>query len=166
MNYSHNIEQVPAERAGVIFAAKDNLLYNKRSSTFIYSNQWYPLWKKTTLQSKLEVSARLDKQCNGGSVVHINIDSEFPNFEMAWDTLNRIARSGVYYFAYNSRINECPEHHAFVGSKTCPECGGEVIDTWQRVVGFLTPTRSYSKERFKEFNSRYWYNIAKEKLDF
>ena len=113
MNYSHNIEQVPAERAGVIFAAKDNLLYNKRSSTFIYSNQWYPLWKKTTLQSKLEVSARLDKQCNGGSVVHINIDSEFPNFEMAWDTLNRIARSGVYYFAYNSRINECPEHHAF-----------------------------------------------------
>ena len=112
------------------------------------------------------MSAALDKKCNGGSIVHINIENEFPNFDMAWDTLNAIARSGVYYFAYNSRINECANHHGFVGSDRCPECGGEVIDTWQRVVGFLTPTRSYSKERKREFNARYWYSIANEKLDF
>jgi anaerobic ribonucleoside-triphosphate reductase len=42
----------------------------------------------------------------------------------------------------------------------CPECGEYACDTYQRVVGFLTPSKSYSKERFKEFSARQWYDTA------
>lgn len=74
--------------------------------------------------------------------------------------LNYIAQSGVIYFAFNTKINECKNHHGFVGTDVCPVCGEEVMDTYQRIVGFLTPSRTYSKERKKEFTSRQWYDFA------
>ena len=74
--------------------------------------------------------------------------------------LNNIAASGVIYFAFNTRINECVNHHGFVGTDICPVCGEPVFDTYQRVVGFLTPSRAYSKPRKKEFGAREWYDTA------
>ena len=80
--------------------------------------------------------------------------------DVAWEMLNKIAQSGVIYFAFNTRINECENHHGFVGSEHCPVCGKPVFDTYQRIVGYLVPTRSYSKERFREFTTRQWYEYA------
>ena len=74
--------------------------------------------------------------------------------------LNKIAQSGVIYFAFNTRINECKNHHGFVGTDRCPNCGEPVFDTYQRIVGYLVPTRAYSKDRFREFNTRQWYEYA------
>ena len=157
--YSFNIESVPAERAAVILCQKDNALYD-RDEKFIYSNQWVPLSEKCTIQEKLRLSAILDEKCSGGAIAHINLESNFPNTDMAWDTLNKIAQSGVIYFAFNTRINECKNHHGFVGTDICPHCGEPVFDTYQRIVGYLVPTRSYSKDRFREFNTRRWYEYA------
>lgn len=157
--YSINIESVPAERAAVILCQKDNLLYDRKEK-HIYSNQWIPLSTKCTIQEKLRLSAILDEKCSGGAIAHINLDSNFPNTDMAWEMLNKIAQSGVIYFAFNTRINECKNHHGFVGSDHCPVCGEPVYDTYQRIVGYLVPTRSYSKERFAEFTSRKWYEYA------
>jgi anaerobic ribonucleoside-triphosphate reductase len=157
--FSFNIESVPAERAAVILCQKDNLLYEKNEK-FIYSNQWIPLSTKCTLQEKLRTAAILDNKCSGGAIAHINLESNFPNTDAAWDNLNKIAQSGVIYFAYNTRINECVNHHGFVGTDHCPVCGEEVYDTYQRIVGYLVPTRAYSKDRFREFNTRKWYDYA------
>ena len=74
--------------------------------------------------------------------------------------LNKIAQSGVIYFAFNTRINECKHHHGFVGADHCPVCGEPVFDTYQRIVGYLVPSRAYSKDRFREFNTRQWYTYA------
>lgn len=157
--YSMNVESVPAERAAVILCSKDNLLYDKNDK-FIYSNQWIPLSEKCTIKEKLRLSSILDVKCSGGAIAHINIESNFPNKESAWEMLNKIAREGVIYFAFNSKINECKNHHGFVGTDHCPVCGEPVYDTYQRVVGYLTPSRSYSKDRFREFNARRWYDYA------
>lgn len=158
-DYSLNIESVPAERAAVILCQKDNALYNLKGKT-LYSNQWIPLSTKCTIQEKLRLSSILDEKCSGGSIAHINLDSNFPNTDMAWDMLNKIAQAGVIYFAFNTRINECKNHHGFVGTDICPVCGEGVYDTYQRIVGYLVPTRSYSKERFNEFTARQWYEYA------
>ncbi len=157
--YSFNIESAPAERAAVILCQKDNLLFGKNEK-FIYSNQWIPLSEKCTIQEKLRLCSILDKKCSGGSIAHINLEANFPNKETAWEMLNTIAKSGVIYFAFNTRINECKNHHGFVGTSTCPVCGEPVYDTYQRIVGYLVPTRAYSKERFKEFNSRKWFDFS------
>jgi ribonucleoside-triphosphate reductase len=158
-DYSFNIESVPAERAAVVLCQKDNLLYDLREK-FIYSNQWIPLSTKCTIQEKLRLSAILDVKCSGGSISHINLESNFPNEDVAWDMLNKIAQSGVIYFAFNTRINECKNHHGFIGTDICPVCGEPVFDTYQRIVGYLVPSRAYSKDRFKEFNTRKWYDYA------
>lgn len=158
-DYSFNIESVPAERAAVVLCQKDNLLYDLKEK-FIYSNQWIPLSTKCTIQEKLRLSAILDVKCSGGSISHINLESNFPNEDVAWDMLNKIAQSGVIYFAFNTRINECKNHHGFIGTDICPVCGEPVFDTYQRIVGYLVPSRAYSKDRFKEFNTRKWYDYA------
>lgn len=162
--YSFNVESIPAERAAVILCQKDNLLYEKNDK-FIYSNQWIPLSEKCTIQEKLRLSSILDIKCSGGSIAHINLEQNFPNTDVAWDMLNKIAESGVIYFAFNIRINECDNHHGFVGTDVCPECGHGVYDTYQRIVGFLEPVRSYSKDRKKEFSTRQWYSYAQMKME-
>lgn len=160
--YSFNIESVPAERAAVILCQKDNLLYEK-DEKFIYSNQWIPLSEKCTIDEKLRLSSILDAKCSGGAIAHINLDNNFPNKDTAWEMLNKIAKRGVFYFAFNTRINECKNHHGFVGTDICPTCGEPVMDTYQRIVGFLEPVRSYSAARKKEFSTRQWYSYAEMK---
>lgn len=160
--YSFNIESVPAERAAVILCQKDNLLFESNDKS-IYSNQWIPLSEPCTIQEKLRLSSILDAKCSGGAIAHINLEQNFPNKEVAWKMLNYIASQGVFYFAFNTRINECKHHHGFVGTDICPKCGEPVIDTYQRIVGFLEPRRSYSKDRKCEFDTRQWYSYAQMK---
>lgn len=162
--YSFNIESVPAERAAVILCQKDNLLYEK-DEKFIYSNQWIPLSEKCTIQEKLRLSSILDAKCSGGAIAHINLEQNFPNKDVAWNMLNYIAKQNVFYFAFNTRLNECENHHGFVGTDICPKCGKPVHDTYQRIVGFLEPRRSYSKDRKREFDTRKWYDYAQLKTE-
>lgn len=162
--YSFNIESVPAERAAVILCQKDNELYDMNDK-FIYSNQWIPLSAKCTIQEKLRLCSILDEKCSGGSIAHINLESNFPSTDAAWDMLNKIALSGVIYFAFNTRINECKNHHGFVGTDHCPVCGEPVFDTYQRIVGYLVPSRAYSKDRFREFTTRQWYSYAEALME-
>lgn len=159
--YSLNVESVPAERCAVILCQKDNLLYG-RHDKHIYSNQWIALTDKTTFKERIRLSATLDRLSSGGAIGHYNIENNFPNKDVAWDMLNKIADSGVIYFAFNTKINACKNRHGFVGTNICPTCGEPVEDTWQRIVGFLTPSKSYSKDRFEEFNARKWYDFAQE----
>lgn len=157
--YSFNIESVPAERAAVILCGKDSTLFNV-SDFDIYSNQWIPLTAKCTINEKVRTAAILDNKCSGGAIAHINIESNFATTDEAWNMLNYIATQQVIYFCFNTRINVCEDRHAFVGTDTCPTCGKPVYDTYQRVVGFLTPSKAYSQERVKEFNARQWYDTA------
>lgn len=159
-DYKINLESVPGESAAVKLAAKDRLVFGEEKTHEILSNQWIPLTAKCTIKEKVRLSSLFDKKCGGGVISHINIESEFPTEESAWKMLNYLAENKVIYFAFNSKINECENHHGFVGSSTCPECGGKIIDTYQRIVGYLVPSRNYSSARKKEFNKRQWYEIG------
>lgn len=159
-DYKINLESVPGESAAVKLAAKDRLFFGGSKCHDILSNQWIPLAAKCTIQEKVRLSGLFDKRCGGGVIAHINLESEFPNEETAWKMLNYLAKNNVIYFAFNTKINECEHHHGFVGTNVCPECGGKVIDTYQRIVGYLVPSRNYSKDRKIEFSKRNWYNIG------
>ena len=154
--FSINVESIPAENCAGVLCNADNLLY-EQEKYFIYSNQWIPLTEKCTIQEKCRVGAILDKECSGGSIAHINIESRFPSEEVAWDLLNYVAQSGVIYFAFTTKINVCRHKHAFLGTTTCPVCGEKVADQYSRVVGFYTPVSSYQKVRKKEWANRKWY---------
>ena len=158
-DYQINIEEIPAERAAAILMEKDKFFFpNEKYELPLYGNQWIPLGVKTTLQEKIRLSAILDRACSGGSIAHINLDAPIENFDTAWDLLNYVADQGVVYFAFCLRISTCENNHGFYG-KTCTYCGKPVKTTWQRIVGFLTPEQTYSKERKAEFAMRDWFEM-------
>lgn len=158
-DYMINIEQIPGERAACILMEKDKHFFpNEKYELPLYGNQWIPLGVKTSLSEKIKLSAILDDACSGGSITHINLDAPFRDFDTAWEVLNRVADAGVTYFAFNLRISACENNHGFYG-ETCPVCGKPKVTTYQRIVGFLTPERTYSKERKEEFQRRDWFDL-------
>lgn len=155
-DYSINIEAVPAERCNSVLCEKDNLLYPECEKDFLYSNQWIPLMETCTLQEKIRLGSILDKECGGGQILHVNLQGKFATEEQSWEMLNYLARSGIIYFAYNVKISVCKKGHGFWG-EICPVCGEPKDDVFSRIVGYLVPTRSYSKERKQEFDKRRWF---------
>ena len=158
-DYMINIEQIPGERAASILMAKDKYFYpNEAYELPLYGNQWIPLGVKTSIAEKVKLSAILDEACSGGSIAHINLDAPFTDFDTAWKMLNYVADAGVTYFAFNLRISACVNNHGFFG-ETCPVCGNPKVTTYQRIVGFLTPEKTYSSERKAEFKMRDWFDL-------
>lgn len=159
-DYTINCEQIPGETAAVKLMKKDMFFYPDTAVNDLplYGNQFIPLGIKTTLQERIRIAAMFDGFCNGGSILHVNIESPFTSFEQAWDMLNYITDQGVTYFAFNTKIQACKHNHAFFGS-VCPECGEPVDTEYTRIVGFYTPVKTYSKERKAEYDMREWENI-------
>lgn len=161
VDYQINCEQIPGETAAAKLMKKDLFFYPEETVTDLplYGNQFIPLGIKTTLKERIRIASMFDKFCNGGSILHVNIEAPFVNFNQAWDMLNYIADQGVTYFAFNTKIQSCKNNHAFFGN-VCPECGCPVETEYTRVVGFYTPIKTYSKERKAEYKMREWENIA------
>ena len=163
-DYMINIEQIPGERAASILMQKDKFFFPDEAYDLpLYGNQWIPLGVKTTMYEKIRLSAIMDEACSGGSIMHLNIDAPIEDFDTAWKLLNYVADAGVQYFAFNLRISSCKHNHGFYG-KTCPQCGEPVETTYQRIVGFLVPTKTYSKERKEEFSMRTWFYVLGDDL--
>lgn len=159
VDYKINIEQIPGERAACILMEKDKLFHpNEAYELPLYGNQWIPLGVKTSIAEKVKLSAILDEACSGGSIAHINLDAPFRDFDTAWKMLNYVADAGVTYFAFNLRISACKNNHGFFGD-VCPVCGSPKVTTYQRIVGFLTPEKTYSTERKAEFRMRDWFDL-------
>ena len=159
-DYRINLEAVPAEQAAVKMQKADEMLYPESVITDLplYGNQFIPLGIKTTLKERVDIASTFDNYCNGGSILHVNIEAPFNNFDQAWKMLNYITDAGVTYFAFTTKIQACKHNHGFFG-KICPVCGEPVATEYSRIVGFYTPVRTYSKERKAEWSMREWENV-------
>lgn len=161
-DYMINTEQIPGESAAAKLIKKDKFFYPNANiyDLPLYGNQFMPLGIKTTLQERIKVQAIFDRYCNGGSILHANIDAPFDSFEKAWKMVNYIADQGVTYFAFNTKIQACEDNHAFYGT-TCPVCGKPIYTEYTRIVGFYTPIKTWSRERKHEYGMRRWEAINK-----
>lgn len=161
-DYHVNLEQIPGESAAAKLMKKDKFFYpdGEVFDLPLYGNQFIPLGIKTTLAERVRIAAEFDKFCNGGSILHVNIDAPFDTFEKAWFMVNYISDKGVTYFAFNTKIQACEDNHAFYGT-TCPECGKPIATEYTRIVGFYTPIKTWSKERTGEYKLRKWEPINK-----
>ena len=160
LDYHINVEQSPAENAADKIMRKDKLFFPNDvvDDLPLYGNQFMPLGIKSTLVERVRVQAAFDSYCNGGSILHANIDAPFDTFEKAMEMTKYIIRSGVTYFAFNTKINTCESNHSFYGN-VCPICGKGVSNTWTRIVGFYRPVSSWSEARRDEFDLRLWEKV-------
>ena len=124
------------ETAAARMQKADEMLYPEKvvKDLPLYGNQFIPLGIKTTLQERVKIAAAFDNYCNGGSILHFNIEAPFTSEEAAWDMLNYITDAGVTYFAFTTKIQACKNNHAFFG-KICPICGEPVDTEYSRIVG-------------------------------
>lgn len=159
-NYMINTEAVPAETAAAKMQKADAILFPNDvvDDLPLYGNQFMPLGVKATMQERVRIASLFDSYCNGGSILHVNIEAPFNGFDQAWAMTNYIADQGVTYFAFNTKIQACKHNHAFFG-KICPECGEPVETEYSRIVGFYVPVKTYSKERKNEYKMRQWENV-------
>lgn len=160
IDYKINREQIPGENAAAKLMKKDKFFYPEADifDLPLYGNQFMPLGIKATLQERIRTQAAFDSYCNGGSILHANIDAPFDSYEKARKMVEYIADSGVTYFAFNTKIQTCEDNHSFYG-RTCPICGKPVSTEYTRVVGFLTPISTWTRERRKEYTMRRWENV-------
>ncbi len=159
-DYMINTEQIPGESAAAKLMKKDKFFY-PRAKIYdlpLYGNQFIPLGIKTTLQERVRIQALFDGFCNGGSILHANIDAPFNSYEKARKMVEYVADQGVTYHAWNTKISADECNHAFYGD-VCPKCGKPVKTQYTRIVGFYTPIQTWSSERKKEFNMRQWEGI-------
>lgn len=172
IDYMINCEQIPAENAAAKLMKKDQFFYPDADiyDLPLYGNQFMPLGIKATLQERVRVQALFDGFCNGGSILHANIETPFKNYETARKMVEYIADQGVTYFAFNTKIQACEENHAFYGT-TCPICGKPIATEYTRIVGFMVPLTSWTRPRKAEYKMRQWtktssiIDIVKEKVN-
>ena len=60
------------------------------------------------------------------SILHLNIEAPFTNFDSAYAMTKYIIKAGVSYFAFNPTLSVCENSHTFYG-KYCPVCGKDVV---------------------------------------
>ena len=161
-DYMINTEQIPGESAAAKLMKKDKFFYPKAKiyDLPLYGNQFIPLGIKTTLQERVRIQAMFDGFCNGGSILHANIDAPFDSYEKARKMVEYVADQGVTYHAWNTKISADKHNHAFYG-ETCPGCGEEKTCEYTRISGFYTPIQYWSSERKAEYKLRQWEPINK-----
>ncbi len=159
--FTFNVEQVPAEKAAVTLAEKDKLLFGDKQTFEIYSNQWIPLIADTDILTRVRYSGMWDGKVSGGAILHVNLGEPFRDEEQSWRMVNMLAKAGVIYFAFNTKISVCEEGHAFIGER-CPVCGKGKVDEYVRIVGYLVPVSSFNrKRREKEYPLRQFYETRR-----
>lgn len=165
-DYKINTEQIPGENAAAKLMKKDQFFYPDANiyDLPLYGNQFMPLGIKATLQERVRVQAMFDGFCNGGSILHANIDAPFNNYEVARKMVEYIADRGVTYFAFNTKIQACEDNHGFYGT-TCPVCGKPIATEYTRIVGFITATKTWTKPRKAEYPMRKWEPTEKIEIN-
>ncbi len=153
-----NCEQIPGENVSVKLAKKDRALgYNDKYT--LYSNQFIPLIKRVNMFDRIAIQALFDKHFSGGAICHLNVNQEITDVNTMQNLIHASVKEGVVYFAVNFVLQECENKHMFVGNvDACPHCGGKIIGTFTRVVGFLTKVDNWIPERREiDFPNRQFY---------
>jgi len=157
----HNCEQVPGESLSIRLAEKDRLL-KFQDKYDMYSNQFIPLRANADMLDRIKIQGKFDKHFSGGAICHVNVESKIDDEQLIVDLIKECARQGVVYWAINYNLQRCEEGHLSVGNgDKCQMCGKPIVDNYTRVVGFLTNTKNWAKERREvDYPNRKWYNVS------
>jgi ribonucleoside-triphosphate reductase len=157
-NYKINCEAIPGESTAIKFATSDKILY-KQQEYYLYSNQFVPLIKDTTIFNRIKLQAEFEKYFSGGTILHINVGEKINSIKTMKKLMLAPIKAGVQYFAINYFFVECEHGHISVfKGDICPICGGIIIEKYTRIVGFLVKVSSWAEGRRREFEDRKTYS--------
>lgn len=99
---------------------------------------------------------------DGGSALHLNLE-EYPTKETYKKLYTVAAKTGCNYWTWNVAITCCEEKDCgYIDKRTldhCPKCGSHNVSHATRVIGYLRKISSFSSERQKEADKRFYAKI-------
>lgn len=154
-----NTEQVPSESAAIkLYDADKKDGYWVPSDINLYTSYVFkpydeklPFLDRIILHGKNYIGDYLD----GGSAAHLNL-SEHLDKEQYKKILDFAAENGCQYLTFNVPNSEC-EDCGFITKvpiTECPKCGSHKIALYDRVIGYLTKIKNWSKGRQIEQKTR------------
>lgn len=149
-----NSEAIPGENLAVKFYnkdAKDGYVVPKDQN--LYSSYFFKQWDNSiSILDKMKLHGRNTSAfMDGGSACHLNLNEHLSK-DQYLRLIDIAISEGTNYFTFNIPMSECKSCGNTVHSPIveCPKCKSTNIDYWTRVIGFLRPLSTYSKERYIE----------------
>lgn len=160
-----NTEFVPAENLGVKnykWDKKDGYIVNPKRNC--YNSYLYPVEDESVdVVDKFIIHGKENLQfLDGGSALHLNLE-EYPNKEGYKKLYCLAAETGCNYWTTNIKVT-CCEDCGNIDKRTltaCPKCGSKNITYATRIIGYLKKVSSFSSERQKEEEMRFYHKESK-----
>lgn len=155
--FKYNLELVPAESLGV-----KNYNWDKNEGYWVpddinlYNSYIYDAHDDTSVLDKIAMQGgKVAKSISGGQASHINLQDN-PDKKQCTELLEYAVRAGNNYITLNVPQTQCDDcgyiaKHPFY---VCPKCGSQNVTAWTRIIGYLTPMKSWSKDRQLEGKHR------------
>ena len=145
-----NSEVVPAEGLGVKnynWDREDN--YWVPEDRNLYNSYFYNAHDNTSVLDKFILHGKQTYQfTDGGSALHCNLEEHLSK-EQYLKLIDFAVQEGTSYFTFNIPNSKCEDCGYIVKSPIhkCPKCDSENITWYTRVIGYLRPISSFSKDR-------------------
>jgi ribonucleoside-triphosphate reductase len=152
-----NSEVVPAEGLGV-----KNYNWDKEDGYIVpedrnlYNSYFYNAHDNTSVLDKFILHGRQTYQyTDGGSALHCNLEEHLSK-EQYLKLIDFAVQEGTSYFTFNIPNSKCEDCNHIVKAPItqCPKCGSEHITWYTRIIGYLRPITSFSKDRQIEASKR------------
>ena len=152
-----NSEVVPAEGLGV-----KNYNWDKEDGYWVpkdrnlYNSYFYNAHDNTSVLDKFILHGRQTYQyTDGGSALHCNLDEHLSK-EQYLKLIDFAIQEGTNYFTFNIPNSKCEDCNHIVKAPItkCPKCNSENITWYTRIIGYLRPITSFSKDRRIEAEKR------------
>ena len=164
-NLLKNVEFVPAENLGC-----KNYKWDKKDGYVVpskrecYNSYLYPVEDESVdMVDKFIIHGKENLQyLDGGSALHLNLE-EYPTKEGYKKLYKLAAETGCNYWTTNIKIT-CCEDCGYIDKRTlnaCPKCGSKNITYATRIIGYLKKISSFSSERQKEEEMRFYHKEGK-----
>lgn len=160
-----NTEFVPAENLGCKnykWDKKDGYTVNPKRNC--YNSYLYPVEDDAVdIVDKFIIHGKENLQyLDGGSALHLNLE-EYPTKEGYKKLYKLAAETGCNYWTTNIKVT-CCEDCGNIDKRTlkaCPKCGSKNITYATRIIGYLKKISSFSSERQKEEEMRFYHKEGK-----
>ena len=152
-----NSEVVPAEGLGV-----KNYNWDKEDGYVVpadrnlYNSYFYNAHDNTSVLDKFILHGKQTYQyTDGGSALHCNLDEHLSK-EQYLKLIDFAIQEGTNYFTFNIPNSKCDDcgHIVKAPITKCPKCNSENITWYTRIIGYLRPLTSFSKDRRIEAEKR------------
>ncbi len=150
---SFNVEEVPAESVASKLVQKDKIIFGQNQIPFeLYSNQYIPLIEDVSIPERIKTTGKFMELLSGGGILHLNIKEKITDKNIMRDLIVFAVKNGVGHLAINYSFGICENGHTTIcgTSKTCPKCGGKIIDYATRTVGYFALVSNFGTVR-REF---------------